>query len=111
MLPTCQMNETKLEVNENYEETELSDVDDDLFVRTGGRNGFRLEFNDIAKKPLMTPRRRKVTFISKSNLSKPYFRKVLFLFEKRFHLSVETKFFDFNFNKIVATNLEHAIYL
>ena len=61
MMPTCKMNETKLEVNENYEEAELSDVDDDVFVRSGGRNGFRLEIYDNAKKPLMTPRRKTVS--------------------------------------------------
>lgn len=62
MMPTCKMNETKLEVSENYEEAELelSDVDDDVFVRSGGRNGFRLELYDSAKKPLMTPRRKTV---------------------------------------------------
>ena len=59
MMPTCKMNETKLEVNESYEEAELSDVEDDVFVRSGGRNGYRLEY-DIAKKPLMTPRKKVV---------------------------------------------------
>lgn len=58
-MPTCKMNETKLEVNENYEEADLSDVEDDVFVRSGGRNGYRVEY-DIAKKPLMTPRKKVV---------------------------------------------------
>jgi hypothetical protein len=58
-MPTCKMNETKLEVTENYEEAELSDVEDDVFVRSGGRNGYKLEY-DIAKKPLMTPRKKVV---------------------------------------------------
>jgi hypothetical protein len=57
------MNETKLEINENYEEAELSDVEDDVFVRSGGRNGYRVEY-DTAKKPLMTPKRKKmVTYL------------------------------------------------
>ncbi|CAG7820626.1 unnamed protein product [Allacma fusca] len=55
------MNETKLEINENYEEADLSDVDDDVFVRSGGRNGYRLEY-DTAKKPLMTPRKKQYNF-------------------------------------------------
>lgn len=59
-MPTCKMNETKLEVGENYEEAELSDVEDDVFVRSGGRNGYRVEY-DIAKKPLMTPRKKAVS--------------------------------------------------
>ena len=59
MLPTVKMNETKLEINENYEEADLSDVEDDVFVRGGGRNGYRLEY-DTAKKPLMTPRKKHV---------------------------------------------------
>lgn len=62
MMPSCKMNETKLEVTENYEEADLSDVDDDVFVRSGGRSGYCLEY-DIAKKPLMTPRKKSVKFV------------------------------------------------
>ncbi|XP_035703612.1 uncharacterized protein LOC110843502 isoform X2 [Folsomia candida] len=66
MMPTCKMNETKLEVNENYEEADLSDVEDDVFVRSGGRNGYRVEY-DIAKKPLMTPRKKVYGFDNMKN--------------------------------------------
>jgi len=59
--PACRMNDTKLEVCENEEEPELSDVDDDVFVR-GRSNGFRLELYDNAKKPLMAPRKKPVSF-------------------------------------------------
>jgi len=59
MMPTCKMNETKLEINESYEDADLSDVEDDVFVRSGGRNGYRTEY-DIAKKPLMNPRKKMV---------------------------------------------------
>lgn len=57
------MNETRLEVSENYEETELSDVDDDVFVRGRGRNGYLTDY-DNAKKPLMTPRRKKSSSVT-----------------------------------------------
>lgn len=56
------MNDTKLELREN-EEAELSDIDDDVFVR-GRRNGFRLELYDNAKKPLMAPRKKQVKIFS-----------------------------------------------